>query len=396
MQHGTDSLAVATSLLLLAGSAGSPGASAPSIQAKGSAAPNISTDGVITLLRAGDFHQLDAQISQIQIQYERNMLSDVQLRDAFRVFYDTDPQLESQYGLWISRFPKSYVALLARAIYYKKIGFDRRGGDYIGSTTPEQIRGMREAFEKAQLDLAASEKLTKKPFLSYFHAMDISSSDGTPEQTRHLLDLANGIDPKNFVARYKYMSTLTTRWGGSVAEMSGFLDECRRAAVPEEQLKRLEVLVVSDQAWVDWHRQNDYEAAIRDYRRAIAMSPECPPCLKRDFVAVLMHEHDFKEAIEVMSSILEEDSKAADIQTLRGSAYMQSGKSREALADWTAAAEAGEPSAQNTLGVQYMTGIPSVLSADRQIGISWFRRAAAQNYAPAQQNLATAMRNQGQ
>src|SRR5262249_40724208 len=161
-------------------------------------------------------------------QYATGEIPDTTLRDRFRVFYPTDPTLAAHYDAWISQFPKSYVAHLARAIYYKKIGMQSRGTEYIKNTTAAQLDGMTNAFRKALADLHTCVNLDPKPTLAYAHAMDISSFSSQGDE-RELEELAAKADPGNTVVRVKYMQHLEPRWGGSWEEMQDFLEESRRA-----------------------------------------------------------------------------------------------------------------------------------------------------------------------
>src|SRR5271168_5117965 len=52
------------------------------------------------LLNGGNFAELDARFSEIQANYRNNVISDEQLRNAFRVFYATDPALRADYDAW--------------------------------------------------------------------------------------------------------------------------------------------------------------------------------------------------------------------------------------------------------------------------------------------------------
>jgi TPR repeat protein len=83
----------------------------------------------------------------------------------------------------------------------------------------------------------------------------------------------------------------------------------------------------------------------------------------------------------------------ADVVTLsnRAFALMKTGKIREAIEDWTAAATQGDAYSQNELGRVSMTGVPGVMPANPEAGIDWFRRAAAQGNPAGIQNLNTAL-----
>jgi TPR repeat protein len=114
---------------------------------------------------------------------------------------------------------------------------------------------------------------------------------------------------------------------------------------------------------------------------------ECLPCL----AYVLTQQQKFEAAIPVYSKMLL--ANPADVVTVanRAFAYMQTGKMREAIEDWTAAAGHGDAYSQNELGRVNMTGVPGVMPANPEAGIDWFRKSAAQGNPAGIQNLNTAL-----
>ena len=226
----------------------------------------------LSLLMADQFAELDRRFGAIQQQYKDGTISDESLRAAFRVFYTTDAELEPHYEAWVRESPNSYVAI-CQGIYYKKLGAERRGGGFISETSDKQLAGMEAANEVAYREFAASLTLDNKPLLTYLHSIDLRTDVGDKAGARRLLDAAVGIDPKNFIAREKYMGSLQTRWGGSVEEMRSFLKECRAAGISAAHLRDLEALVVEDEAWVHRYQDGDAQAAARDYQRAARLYP---------------------------------------------------------------------------------------------------------------------------
>ena len=87
----------------------------------------LSTRQTVNMVRAGDFTRLDRYYAVVQASYDTGRLSDRKLRSAFRHFYDTSPDLAARYASWVKEMPRSYVAHLARAIYYLRIGEQSRG-----------------------------------------------------------------------------------------------------------------------------------------------------------------------------------------------------------------------------------------------------------------------------
>jgi hypothetical protein len=200
-------------------------------------------------LRAGDWAVLDRQFSAIQAAYESGRLDDEQLRAEFRVFYDTDRSLAARYDAWLAHSPKSYVAHLAKGIFYKRVGIEDRGTASARETSPEKFVAMRRALEIAGREFSISETLTPRPLLTYLHVMDVTSYLGDAELTRAFLDKALRLDPKSFIVREKYMGTLQRKWGGSPEQMQDFLAESRRAGLSASDMSQLQAVIQLDQAW---------------------------------------------------------------------------------------------------------------------------------------------------
>src|SRR4029077_1622161 len=119
---------------------------------------------------------------QVQEQFEKGALSDIQLRNTNRQFYDLDDQDSAKIEEWKKQVPGSYAAHLIRGINFKRKGLDVRGDKPITQTQQENIDGMRQYHERAIVELKKSLKLTEKPFLSVLQLLDISKSGGSKEQ----------------------------------------------------------------------------------------------------------------------------------------------------------------------------------------------------------------------
>jgi tetratricopeptide (TPR) repeat protein len=350
------------------------------------------TENASQLLRSEHFQELDSEYSALQLKFEKGKISGENLRDAFRAFYPTDKDLAAKYDGWVKAFPKSYVARLARAIYYKKVGFEERGENYISQTTDAQLHNMDTAMGKAIKDFGDSIAMTPKPYLSYFHMIDIGRAYVGPGNTRRLYEQAVNLDPRSLDVRLKFMSALQAKWGGSLEEMRQFLEECRHANLPPAQFHKLESMVYEDEGWERENNDGDHAGAETAYRKAIELdSANCTPCLLSGLVAVLIEEQKYDDAIPFLDRYLK--VKPGDTWALssRGLVYYNLGKPAEAAADWTLAASTGDAFSQGRLGVLYMTGMPGRFPSDPKRGIEWLRKAAEQGDAAAQHNLALAL-----
>lgn len=312
----------------------------------------------------------------------KHLISDTQLRDAFRVFYDTDPALQANYDAWAAKFPKSYVAHLARGIYYKKEGEKRRGGKFIADTTSDRPLGMDAAFANAMQDLRTSEGLDKRPLLTYLNEMSIALYDGDQSGIQRLLAQSLKVDPQNVIVRHNYMGSLRPRWGGSVEQMTAFLEESRDAGLSTAKLQLLEAVIISDRA-DDYRNAGDYPAAEREYRKAVALgSDDCLKCLAN----VLLLQNKREDAIPVLDRVISEDPLDGETLALRGQTYLSIGNASAGTADMIAAAALGNVAAENTVAIYYMTGANGI-PRNPEIGLGWFRKCAAQGNAQCAENV---------
>ena len=237
------------------------------------------------LLESNQFEVLNQRYGDIQAAYRNGEISEENLLAAFRTFYDPDFQLGKNFEVWVMFYPKSYVAHLARGIYWKYVGMERRGTNFASETSDDQFEAMHAANRIAALEFETSLSLETKPLLSYHHAIDIATDDGDHRRERALLDKAIALDPATLIVRMKYMGALRTRWGGSVEQMKEFLAECRKAGLTIEQLKSLESMVLEDEAWVARYHQHDDQRALgpttpadRSPAPAQSAGPRSTPC----------------------------------------------------------------------------------------------------------------------
>ena len=357
-----------------------------SLAASGPAASDAIPDAT-ELLRKSDFQHLEQYFSGIQGRFREGKASAEELRTAYRAFYPTDRSLAPKYDAWVSKYPQSYAARVARGIYYKKIGYEERGGEYMSETSEMQIAKMDQAMQKAISDLGASIKMDQKPFLSYFHMIDITRSYAGIAYTRKMYDQAISLAPTFVDVRRKYMMALEDKWGGSLEQMKEFLSECKRESLPQSQLNALESMVYEDAA-SELEQRGDHSGAESAYRKAIELGgTDCDSCVALSLSNVLVAENKIADAIPVLNRYVEDHPSDNSTLEWRASLYLKIRKVPEAVADLTKAADAGESAAQNQLGVLYMTGVPGFMNPDAEKGVERLRQAAAQGNVQAKYNL---------
>lgn len=224
---------------------------------------------LIGLLKAKKYDELELATKRIQVKFDEGDLSDIQLRNIYRQFYNLDEEALNNIQDWKSKFPSSYAAHLITGTYFKKRGLDARGGKYRAETPSENLEKMREDHRIAKQDLYKSLKLTSKPFLSVFHLRDISQYEGDKKTSLDLLELANRMYPGNTLARNRYMRSLMPRWGGSYEQMGNFIMKSKAEGVNAVGLMQLEAIMYDDMGFTLMER-NDRNAAVEIFSKALA------------------------------------------------------------------------------------------------------------------------------
>jgi len=213
-----------------------------------------------SLLKAGRYAELDQRMNAYQEAYRAGTLDELELLRAFNAFLLADPALAAHFDAWLTSFPGSYAARMARGIYYFKCGVQTRGTRFAAHTTEEQFRGMKLYLEKSRQDFEATLAMDPKPMLSYNFLIRINMEYGRHADARSTLDAALKLDPIALLARRPYMISLETRWGGSLNEMLDFLEQSRAAGLPDGKLANLQALIDGERKWLQ-HQSGEPQAA---------------------------------------------------------------------------------------------------------------------------------------
>jgi TPR repeat protein len=344
----------------------------------------VSQSETLSLLDSGNFRELDRRFSAIQTAYDDGAITDEDLRSAFGAFYSTNAELEVRYKGWTSMFPRSYVAHLARGIYYVRVGNAERGVQSVDQTPAQQLDAAQTSFDNAKTELVASIELEPKPLLSFVYAILVAREHGDTADARRWVDRADTLDPGNYIARAAYMTAIETRWGGNQQMMQEFLEECRAAKLSNAHMQVLESVIAEDQGWIHQFVDHDYAAAEVAYRKSGELGGDRQLANLAD---VLFKQNKYREALVPLSQELADRPGDLDVLANRSAAYMNIGMMREGLEDLRTAAQGGSAYAQSELGRYYMIGIPGLLTPDPAIGIEWFRKSAAQGYGAGVENL---------
>ncbi|WP_162823691.1 DUF4034 domain-containing protein [Lysobacter sp. TY2-98] len=219
-------------------------------------------------LRLNDFKSLEAGTRSLQRQFESGRVSETDLRDAYRQFYDLNGADLRKLDRWQDAFPKSYAVHLVRGTFYARRGAAARGTKWASETPPENFLGMRLDNEQALAEFTASLPLTQKPFLSVFQMMTLEGVNRPPR--KELMEFGTRMLPTNRLIRGRYILFLTPRWGGSYEEMRAFIDYARRTGATPKGILELQSLMFDDMGDTAFLR-GDKAAADRYFHKALQL-----------------------------------------------------------------------------------------------------------------------------
>jgi len=240
-------------------------------------------EDVLGLLRLGRFQSIETKFSNIQAGFEKGLVTEFDLLDMYKVFYQREDNFRIELNAWIKAYPKSPSAYLARGVYFRKLGEFRRGTNYISQIPPEHLSYMQQMFDLAKKDLEMSLHLNPKSYLSVLHLLNIAQFEGNDEAANTYLRLGNSLLPSNFLVRARYLIHLTPRWGGSYQNMEEFIAQCQTEGVDLGQIALLRAIELEDKGVVLAEQGNKGQARSR-YLDALRLSISGGSRFRRDYL----------------------------------------------------------------------------------------------------------------
>lgn len=357
------------------------------IAAAGGAAAAGATANPLAWLKSRNYPALERYYSHAQRQFEAGKLTDRQLYARFRKLYQDSAGNERYFDGWVSRYPHSYPAEVARGAYLYRMAWSVRGNKYRYQTTARQFTVMRRYLARARSDLLASLKMTGKPYLSALYLLNVAILDGTFAQRQYWLKRGDAMDPANFLVRLRYMFSLRPRWGGSYAQMNQFLRYCTARHLDPRLIARMAMLIHSDRA-EDAMRTRDTPAIFQQSRDVLRLAVQAHRKAPVEFlVAYTVAAWDLHR-----KAIADWGLRQLSTRHLRSAwslsqiswVYAVEHHNRKAWPLVASAAGLNDPWSQFAFGETIYRGCADLdLPANPRLGLLWIRRSANQCFADA-------------
>ena len=194
-----------------------------------------------TAIKKGDYSKADRiardVLAHSQIQSWRFYPFNEFMRGIVRG--DDDPVLLQHLNTWLEHEPKSAIAYLIRAKYYRQVGAAARGSGDASTVPAALIRLSKDDTARAAADVQKSISLDPKNPWSYYEWLDITSTSGNSPQTEQAFQAGIKAFPRYYPLYKSRLGTLVPRRGGSIDDMYDFVERYAGRAPDTSPLKFL-------------------------------------------------------------------------------------------------------------------------------------------------------------
>jgi tetratricopeptide (TPR) repeat protein len=193
--------------------------------------PPVDKLGLLELLKAAQFEELNARLSKYREEFESGQASDYRLNYALSAFATTDPEVTEPLENWVAAYPESELPLLARSKHNSHLAHISRGEYAISETPRERLNEMGRHLAMAAVDAARAIELNPGATVAYAILIDVAMYKSNSLDRKRLADSGLANSPTSDLIRYAYLSSLMPWWGGSLEEIRAFIVESK-AALP--------------------------------------------------------------------------------------------------------------------------------------------------------------------
>ncbi len=219
-------------------------------------------------LRAHRFEAVERPLRAAEDAFQAHRIAELDLLDAYKVFYVQEDVLSDDLAAWEKASPKSWIARVASGTYHRKLGELRRGQGFIQGVPPQDQRYMLRQFDLAKADLQRALELNPRSYMAMLNLANVAQFVSDDALADKVLALGNQAWPDNLLIRSRYLVHLTPRWGGSLQAVDAFVADTRKSRAPADVVRLLEAVGATEHGFDDESRGRG-ELALEGYRSAV-------------------------------------------------------------------------------------------------------------------------------
>jgi len=243
-------------------------------------APHLTPSETLQHLRDERYGDLDAYLNRVQRDYERGLISERELNDAYRPFATEFYSIGEKLNAWRQQHDDSYAVHQAFAGWLLAQAWRMRGGTTFDLVSDRGQRGLQYYLEQAQYAARHAATLTDKPLLAHLtlgsvhctHGNDLTNEDVSQQRWPGWFREGVALDPESLLLRTTLLQLLRTEWGGSDAQMLTFIrsQEAQLSSSANQKLWAQFNAQISHHAL---HFLQDADKALEYARYAVNLDP---------------------------------------------------------------------------------------------------------------------------
>jgi len=134
-----------------------------------------------------------------------------------------DPNFLVGLNHWLQQDPRSGLAYLIRAQYYRLAAWDARGAEVSWMVPGGLMQRFQENLSRSAADVAKSIQLESKLPWSYYELLATATGDGDSSDTEQAFQAGIKAFPSYYPLYKERLRVLTPKWGGSIDAMYDFV-----------------------------------------------------------------------------------------------------------------------------------------------------------------------------
>ncbi len=224
---------------------------------------------MVELLSNHQFKLIEQCIRRAVAAYEKDCQKERQLGLLWEAFQRKDPFLEPHFNAYVAAFPDSYVAHMARGVYYIGIAWFKRGSAPISRTSQKQLEGLKKYLRRAEQDLLKVKQM--QPGLPHVYAELIIIKMPRVKNKERIKEIAQeGLrhSPVSVSIRLSYLTSLLPRWNGSIEEMEAVVKKTKKHIKDNPALSVVCGRVLAEKGDTYFFNR-EYSKAIQFYNEAL-------------------------------------------------------------------------------------------------------------------------------
>jgi tetratricopeptide (TPR) repeat protein len=193
--------------------------------------------GLITAALENDTNYLQQHFEEVYQDHGQGQIAEHKLLNDYRAFANAHPGLRDPLDQWVTKYPDSVHAHLARGLYHHAVALQY--GSQIDSGSSQVFAKMKLNLALAEQDISAAAQMKQGYAVPYGMLVMVHSTAGSYAAMQQALRIGLDTDPASFTVRSSYLDALSVKDGNDFSEISKFITKGLRYEQKNADLRML-------------------------------------------------------------------------------------------------------------------------------------------------------------